>query len=402
MTRELEYEIDLYIKEKIEYYKKLIMEIAAIPAPSFKEEKRVDYIIKFLEGIGVDAYTDDVKNVVVTEWAKKSKLDCQNKDIDSDSGNSFGNGIDDKDKNIHLFMAHTDIVFQEEELTVSTDKTKIYGPGVGDDTTNVAALLMVIKFLKEKNIKLEKDILFAFNSCEEGLGNLKGSRKLFEKYGSHIKDVISFDLGYDKIICKAVGSKRFRITVKAKGGHSYNDFPSDNAIYYMAKLIEKIYEVNVDEFEGKNTYNIGMIIGGTSVNTIAQNTQILFEYRSDNSLGMKKMEDKFEKILKAFEEDNKSITMEVQLIGERPTENGVDRNAMSALINNAKEIIEEESGMEIKLASGSTDCNIFLANGIPSICYGTYLGAGEHTREEYVLIESLTKGLKIALRSIVM
>ena len=380
MNKEFEKEIDLFIEKNIEYYKKLIMEIASIPAASFKEDKRAEYIMNLLDEISVKAYTDEAKNVVVTEFLKESYND------------NLG---------IHLYMAHTDIVFQnEEKLTITADDIKIYGPGVGDDTTNVAALFMVIKFLKEKNIAIKNQIMFAFNSCEEGLGNLKGSRLLLKNYGSRIEDVISFDLGYDKIICRAVGSKRFRINIKAQGGHSFNDFGNGNAIYYASKLIENIYEVNADKLEGKNTYNVGMIQGGTSVNTIAQNAEILFEYRSDNSRGMKSMEDMFNRIFSEFKDKYKDIVFDVQLIGERPTENGVDSKKIDTLVDKARSIIERITDKTPMLTSGSTDCNTFLSKGIPSICYGTYLGKGEHTKEEYVLVDSLKYGLKIALESI--
>lgn len=355
------------------------MELAAIPAPSFKEDKRVSFISEMLCKMGAISYVDEAKNVIVTDFMKENSSD-----------------------GVHLYMAHTDIVFSDEEpLPVKADNMKIYGAGVGDDTTNVAALIMVIKYLKEKNIDLQKQIMFAFNTCEEGLGNLRGSRELLKKYENRIIDVISFDLGYDKIICKAVGSKRFRINIKAEGGHSFNDFGNDNAIYYMSKLVEAIYNVKVASLEGKNTYNVGLIQGGTSVNTIAENALILFEYRSDNRSGMKYMEQEFNSVFSEFKKRHKDIKVEIQLIGERPVENGVDNKALDILINNAKIIIEKAAGTVPKLTSGSTDCNTFLAKGIPAICYGTYLGQGEHTREEYVLVDSLKNGLKIALNSIV-
>lgn len=379
MEEKIENDINIFIEENIEYYKSLIMELAAISAPSFKEDKRVSFISGMLCQMGAISYVDEAKNVIVTDFMKENSSD-----------------------GVHLYMAHTDIVFSDEEpLPVKADNMKIYGAGVGDDTTNVAALIMVIKYLKEKNIDLQKQIMFAFNTCEEGLGNLRGSRELLKKYENRIIDVISFDLGYDKIICKAVGSKRFRINIKAEGGHSFNDFGNDNAIYYMSKLVETIYNVKVASLEGKNTYNVGLIQGGTSVNTIAENALLLFEYRSDNRSGMKYMEQEFNSVFSEFKKRHKDIKVEIQLIGERPVENGVDNKELDILINNAKTIIEKAAGTVPKLTSGSTDCNTFLAKGIPAICYGTYLGQGEHTREEYVLVDSLKNGLKIALNSIV-
>lgn len=113
------------------------------------------------------------------------------------------------------------------------------------------------------------------------------------------------------------------------------------------------------------------------------------------------MEQEFNSVFSEFKKRHKDIKVEIQLIGERPVENGVDNKELDILINNAKTIIEKAAGTVPKLTSGSTDCNTFLAKGIPAICYGTYLGQGEHTREEYVLVDSLKNGLKIALNSIV-
>ena len=118
------------------------------------------------------------------------------------------------------------------------------------------------------------------NAGEEGLGNLKGVRKICEDYGGRIKSFCTFDSSLSSIVDRAVGSKRFRVKVRTRGGHSYNDFGNDNAIAGLASLVGKLYKIQVPE-GGKTTYNVGMISGGTSVNTIAQEAEMLYEFRSD-------------------------------------------------------------------------------------------------------------------------
>lgn len=363
-----------FIEEHFEEYKALICELTAIPAPSHKEEKRAAFICDYLHGLGYkQAFIDEAKNVV-----------CELKGKDST-------------KDVHVFMAHTDTVFPDETpIPVKIEDGMIKAPGVGDDTTNVCAILMTLKYLAGAPVMPEQDTVFVLNACEEGLGNLKGCRAVVKRYEGRLGQLVSFDCGYDSGTVWAVGSRRYAITIRTAGGHSYGDFGAANAIAVAADMIHDFYRIDAKAMPGKTTYNVGVIEGGTSVNTIAQNVRFLYEYRSDRMEGLAMMEQQMQRVLAAYEQ-RADAEVQVEQIGDRPSMGHVDEEAMAALQSKAEQIILKNTGIAPEFGSGSTDCNIPLSMGIPAICFGTYLGGGQHTREEYVRIDSLAPGLACAM-----
>jgi di/tripeptidase len=138
-----------------------------------------------------------------------------------------------------------------------------------------------------------------------------------------------------------------------------------------------------------------MIEGGTSVNTIAENASFLYEYRSDSAECIEKMKCLFTSAVEDFSRD-KSATVKITPVGERPCENGVDPLSLSAMTERVREIYNKHSVRRIVEKSGSTDSNIPMSLGIPSVTLGVYTGEGAHTREEKILIESIPVGMKIA------
>lgn len=371
----LEQQVEQYIREHEEEAYELLKTLAKIPAPSGKEEKRMEFCRDFLVQCGAEGvYTDSALNVV------------------------YPVGVT-KEKPIAVVMAHMDVVFPDmTELPMKEEDGKLYCPGVGDDTANLTALLLCAKYIA-KNHLVSQDwgLLLVCNSCEEGLGNLKGSRKICEDYEGRIKQFISLDGTMNGIVNRAVGSRRFEVVMKAQGGHSYARFGNTNAIALLAGVISDIYKITVPPY-GKTTYNVGTIAGGTSVNTIAQEAHMLCEYRSDDIRGMQAMEEEFERIFEAHRAAGEEL--EVILVGERPCGNGVDEEKQEALSVQACQLLEAVTGKQMGAHSGSTDCNIPLSLGIPSVCYGTYYGDGAHTREEYVWKDSLKMGYRVAFATI--
>lgn len=351
----------------------LLKELAAIPSPSHHEEKRAAFIRDWLvrEGAG-DVRIDDACNVVLP----------------------FGCG---GRNDIRVYMAHTDVVFPDTEpLPVREADGFLYAPGVGDDTANVVALMMCAKFILSHKLRSKEPVLIVFNSCEEGLGNLKGVRQIMADYDSRVKELVSFDGQYTSIVNRAVGSERWRVAVKTCGGHSYGAFGNPNAVAHLAALIGKLYSQPTPQDPGqKTTYNVGTIQGGTSVNTIAQNAEMTYEYRSDSFACLQQMRHQF---LALVEEANCSdASFELTLLGERPCGNTVPEDAEQQLLDRCSQVITEITGKQPFLRSSSTDANIPLSLGIPAATFGLYLGARSHTREEYVDISSLTTGLNIGL-----
>ncbi len=364
----LEY-IDAHEQENYD----LLLELAQIPAPSNKEHLRAEFCKKWLEEQGArGVYIDEALNVICP-------IGC------------------DGDKPIAVFVAHSDVVFPDmESLPLKVEDGYIHCPGVGDDTGNVTALMTVAKYIAQRDLKsADWGILLVINSGEEGLGNLKGTRRLFADYGSRVREFVTFDLGSNRLYDRAVGSRRFRISVKTQGGHSLNDFGRPNAIACLSELIHTLYQVKVPE-KGRTTYNVGTISGGTSVNTIAQNAEMLYEFRSDERESMDIMQNTLDNILKAFRSHGMDISC--QVVGDRPCSGEVDAQHQACLSDRAAKAAKDWFGQEPLRLSASTDCNIPLSMGIPSVCIGCLLGEGEHTRQEKVKISSLLPGLKLAFQ----
>ena len=361
-----------FIKDHKEEAYELLKTIAQIPSPSNHEEKRMEFCRKWLEDMGAEGvYTDEALNVV------------------------YPFGVTE-DGPVIVFMAHTDVVFPDTDpLPWKEEDGKLCCPGVGDDTANLVNILMIAKYVTEKGLKpKDAGILFVCNSGEEGLGNLKGSRKICEDYKGRIREFYSFDGKLDGVTNRAVGSHRPLVTAKTQGGQSYGDFGRENAIEKLAAIIEDIYAVQVPE-EGKTTYNVGTSTGGTSVNTIAQEASMLCEFRSDTKSGLDYMKEQFDRIL-----DRPGI--EVKLVGERPCENLSPETEAKReeLLQKAEKRLEAVTGKKVKRQPGSTDCNIPLSMDIPAVCFGAYFGSGAHTREEYVLRDSLELGYEVTFETV--
>lgn len=371
----LSHEILSYIKAHELEALDLLVELAQIPAPSCQEHRRADFCLKWLHDVGAtDSYIDEALNVILPIGCIE---DCP----------------------LVIFMAHSDVVFPDTTpLPLSVTDGKIFCPGVGDDTANVVALLMVAKYIIEQQLAPQNyGVLLVVNSCEEGLGNLKGCRKIMETFGSRVQEFVTFDASVYTVINQAVGSRRYRVEAHTEGGHSYSAFGNKNAIASLAELIVDLYSQQIP-VQGKTTYNVGTIQGGTSVNTIAQQAEMLYEFRSDKAEALAAMEKNFRDILANHQKEGIDIT--VTSVGDRPCSGVVDPKALAALSQRAVSAVKHNFGHTPELGAGSTDCNIPLSMGIPAICIGCADAGGAHTREEYVYIDSLRPGLGVAFELI--
>lgn len=345
----------------------LVCSLCRIPAPTGQEEARAQFCKSWLEDAGyTDVFVDEANNVICPV------------------------GVSDG-RDVVIFMAHMDTVFPDTEpMPMRKEDGRLYCPGAGDDTANLAVLLMAAKLLRQSGRKSTCGIVFCANACEEGLGNLKGCRALMERYAGRIRQVVSFDLGLDAVFTRAVGSARYRIVLRTEGGHSYLDFGKPNAIAQMAQLITRLYDLPLPR---GTTCNVGTITGGTSVNTIAQQCQILYEYRCDTNEDLEVMSHLLRQTLEPFAEQ-----VEWELLGLRP---GMglcqDPEAQQQLIERIEATVQKITGATPRRISGSTDCNIPFSLGIPTACVGLVRMAGAHTRQEYIELASLEQGLQVAL-----
>ena len=368
---QLTQEIFSYIDEHREEAYQLLIELAQIPAPSNHEEKRAAFCKEWLEKQGAKGvYIDEALNVI------------------------YPVGCTD-DNPLVVYMAHSDVVFPDTDaLPLRVEDGKIFCPGVGDDTANVAALLTVAKYIAQHDVKpTDWGVLIVVNSGEEGLGNLKGSRKIAADFGPRIREFITLDGGGTGGANRAVGSRRYRIGIDTEGGHSYGAFGNRNAIAYLASMIDALYAMKVPP-KGKTTYNVGTISGGTSVNTIAQHAEMLYEFRSDERESLEIMEKHLNAAVELYRAKGVGVT--VELVGDRPCSGEVDEAREKALMDRAGAACEKYFEGTMQWHAGSTDCNVPLSMGIPAVCVGCYKGRGAHTRGEYVEIDSLLPGLKVA------
>ncbi len=362
---------DKFIEDNKEEAVELLMTLGKIPAPSHHEDKRAEFCKKWFEKEGCnEVWIDEAKNVVC-------KFNC------------------DKYDDITVFMAHMDVVFDDtEELPMVREDNILRAPGIGDDTSNLVNLMMGTRFLIQNKDKLNTGIMIVANSCEEGLGNLKGCKEIFNNYGDRIKRFYSFDGYMSQCTSVAVGSHRYRIQVVGEGGHSYLNFGNDNAIQIAAELITELYKITPPTDE-KTTYNVGRIEGGSTVNSIAQNTVILYEYRSSSEKCLQIMKDNLNTVIESFRSRGKKINLEI--LGIRPGCGDGDKTELKEWTNKNIELIHNYYDGEMDLGPYSTDANIPLSKNILANTIGTIKGANAHKREEWVDLNSLPQGMGIVL-----
>ncbi len=356
--------IEAYIHKNINYILELAMDICKIPSMTGSEETKAEYIMNKLVEIGCEgAVIDEIGNVLYTD-----------------------NTVEDG--KLRVYAAHLDTVFHDTlDIKPVIKGNRIYAPSIWDNSINIAALLFSIKLIKDLKITLDQNTLYAFDVGEEGFGNLKGIRHIVESRKNNIDELIAVDLGYDSVINTAAGSKRYSISVKTQGGHSWNDFGNMSAISAAAGIIKSLYELKVPE-SPKTVYNVGIVKGGTSVNTIAQSCQFDIDLRSEDGKCLKDVDRNFVSLLDKFK--NEKVDIKCSLTGERPCgilspESGLQKKITE---------IRKELNLKEKFRSGSTDANIPLSMGIPAISFGVCNGGGAHTLEEYIETDTLETGIK--------
>lgn len=364
--------MEQYIQENLPVLRQLIRELCVIPAPSHEEDARAAFIKNWLESHGAEGvFIDEAKNVI---WSV------------GDTGSN----------EVAVCMAHTDTVFPDRQpMPFREEDGRYYCPGVTDDTAQLAVLLVSALFWLGKIPQC--GLIIVANSCEEGLGNLKGSRAIVERYGSRLQELVTIDgTNFRGIVDRAVGSHRYRVTALTEGGHSFGNFGRANAIHEMAKLVTALYALPIPQQENsRTTFNVGTISGGTSVNTIAQEAQMLYEYRSDSRVCLAQMEQAFLQTVGTAQRVD--VQFRVEKIGDRPCTGDVNPEKQQALVKRATEAIRQVTGQEPVLSSGSTDCNAALGAGIPAVCFGGCVGGGCHTREEYLELDSLEQGCRLVM-----
>ena len=305
---------------------------------------------------------------------------------------------------IHLFTAHMDTVFsQNTVLEPRVEDGVLYCPGSGDNTVNLAIMMMTVKYLSETGFEPPCGLIFAADIGEEGLGNLKGIKAIVAEYGVRIEEMVALDLSYGTMINRAVGSKRYEISVTTNGGHAYHDFGNTNSIAVAAEIINGLYNQRLPQ-DTETTYNIGRIEGGTGVNVIASSCKFIYEIRSTDSQNIEFMDAVLSAVLESAR--GKGAVINAKLLGERPCMGEIDKDKEQFLLDRAVSALDSswwsDAGYRFDktLVPGSTDCNITLSKGIPSICIGLAYSEGHHTLSEFTRLDSLIPGMKTLVKFI--
>lgn len=324
-------------------------QLCEIPSPPFKEQVRAADYQKRLAALGL-------------------------KDVQMDKeGNVFGLRPGTGKGPKLLVAAHLDTVFAAgTDLSVKEKDGKLYAPGIADDARGLAALLSIIRAFNETGIKTAGDIIFSGNVGEEGLGDLRGIKALFRDH-KDIDGFISIDgTDAEKITYLATGSHRYEIIYKGPGGHSLNAFGRPSAIHAMGRAIAQIADLKTP-LEPKTTFTVGVVSGGTSINSIAAEARMQMDMRSNRLKELLELEAKFLDIVKkaAVEENARwssdKITVQIKPVGDRPA--GIQ--PPDALIVQAAWASTQAISRQPKLGEpSSTDSNLPISLGIPAITVG--------------------------------
>ncbi len=344
----------------------LAIQIQQIPAPTFAEGPRAE---------------------VIRDLLIKEKLE----DVSMDSlGNVFARlpGRQKKAKTL-IVSAHTDTVFPAgTRLQVREEAGKVFGPGIGDNSIGVAALFGILWMIRERKIELKHDVWIVANVGEEGLGDLRGMRAVVERFGSEVLGYLVMEgLALGHIYHRAIGVRRYRITAKTRGGHSWSDYGQPSAVHELASMIARLTQSRLP-LEPRTTMNVGTLQGGTGVNVIAAEAKCELDLRSEDPAALAKIVSQVEKII--LDWNHEGVKIQAEIIGERPAGEVPSDHSLVKLAMNCV----QDQGIEAALTSGSTDANIPLSKGIPAVVMGVTTGGGAHTLNEYIDTEPIQKGME--------
>ena len=298
-----------------------------------------------------------------------------------------GSGKQKKAKPL-IVSAHLDTVFPASvNLQVKNEAGKIEAPGIGDNSLGVAALFGILWSLREKKIELKHDVWFVANVGEEGLGDLRGMRGVVKRFNSDVIGYLVLEgLALGHVYHRAIGVRRYRVTAKTAGGHSWADYGQPSAVHELAALVTQLTAIRLPR-EPRTTMNVGTFGGGTGINVLASEAKCELDLRSEDPKTLLKLTHQVEKLFK--DADREGVRMMAEIIGERPAgEIPADHPLVQLAVTCTR-----EQDMQAVLTVGSTDANVPLSLGIPAVVMGITTGGGAHTLHEYIDIDPIANGL---------
>ena len=358
-----------------------LMELTQIPAPPFTETARGARFREKLLELGLDSvWVDEVGNVIGLR-----------------QGAGTGKTV--------AIAGHLDTVFPEgTDVTVRVRGDTLFAPGISDDTRGVVTVLALARAMRAANVRTDGDILFIGNVGEEGEGDLRGMKNLFRKGGPRIDSFISIDGSGDVgITHQGLGSHRYNVVFRGPGGHSWGAFGLVNPAHALGRAIGNFDEVadSLTASGPRTSYNVGVLEGGTSVNSIPFEVSMDVDMRSESPASLERIDAALhDAVARAQTEENagrrrgEEGTAEMVLIGDRPSGEVAEEES---IVQRAV-AVSRMLGIEPRLGRGSTDSNIPISLGIPAITIGGGgVGGDAHALTEYFINRDGPLGIQRAL-----
>jgi acetylornithine deacetylase/succinyl-diaminopimelate desuccinylase-like protein len=357
------------------------IEICSIAAPPFGEHVRAAHLLGKFKECGL--------------------TQCE---ID-ETGNCLGLFAGRIAEPVMVVSAHLDTVFPAAtDLTLRRNGSRLLSPGISDDCCGLTALLALARALTFNQIKVQTSLLFVGSVGEEGEGNLRGIRHLFNngKWAGRISAFVSLDgAGLDQITNGALGSRRYRVQLRGPGGHSWGDFGVANPVHALGRAISTLatYPAPPDP---RTTFNVGRVAGGSSINAIPGEASMEVDLRSISESELLRLDAFFRRTVReAVEQENANrrndtppLELNVSLIGERPSGETAEDSAIVVL---AQEATRAAGGTPV-LERASTDSNVPIGLGVPAITLGAGGTSGNpHTLDEWYDPRDRHLGLRRAL-----
>ena len=354
------------------FVRELVM-LTEIPAPPFKETARGTAYLRLLQDAGLSDVERDAEGNVMGLWR--------------------GSGV--RGGPLLAVLSHLDTVFPEgTDVKVKRSGTRLSAPGIGDDTRALAMMLTAIRAMRTGGLRTADDILFVGNVGEEGEGDLRGVKYLLTKgkYKDRIRQFIAIDGGDQGSMSNgALGSRRYRVTFKGPGGHSYGAFGLVSPSLAMGNAIQRFSRLQVPT-KPKTTFNVGVVGGGTSVNSIPIDMFMDVDMRSESPAELRKIDAAFKQLVaEAVDDENRTrstaqgrLTAEVTLIGDRPS----GTTAPDTMLMQKVTSVVTSYGLTPSYDTSSTDSNIPISLGIPAVTIGRGGPGGRgHSLDEWTDVD---------------
>jgi tripeptide aminopeptidase len=344
--------------------------IQQVPAPTFDEAARAALVLGRFQSMGLS-------------------------DVSSDAiGNVYARRPGRSPRPALLVAAHLDTVFPHDtNLRVRYEGDRVYGPGLGDNSTGVAGLLHLAQAMQRHDLPNEADVWFVGNVGEEGLGDLRGIRAAVERLRPGLGAVIALEgCDFGTLHHQAIGVRRYKIDATGPGGHSWGNFGTPSAIHALVRLAARLTDLSVQRVP-RTTFNIGIIEGGTSVNTIAEHASLLLDMRSVSAAALAELVASVDALVAGAANEHQDVRLQVTTVGDRPSGSiPRDHPLVQAAVSAYQSV-----GATVSYQQSSTDANIPLSLGIPAVCVGLTDGGNAHRHDEFIQPANLGRGLQALL-----